>query len=239
MKSQWNIFTLQGGLRVKRTCPSRVEALLADLAEKVGSSSGTYSAARQPAETARSNRHVRPPKGVAALAEGGAGSMLFVTRPAVVNRLQRLAIEGSRTTSTIFGFDVIHGLRTILPSVGAGSQLGRGRHRARPGGRGAKRAVGISDVAPMVDIARDPRWGRMIEGAGEDPHLGSVVAAARVRGFRRPPGAAEHVIAGPNYAGYGAALGGRDYDETDISDQEFWNVYLPPFAAAVARAGNM
>src|SRR5579862_8555319 len=94
----------------------------------------------------------------------------------------------------------------------------------------------------MLDIARDPRWGRIIEGAGEDPYLGSAMAAAQVRGFQGPYlGAPGHIIAGPkHFAGYGAALGGRDYDEANLSDDELWNVYLPPFKAAVdAGAGNI
>ena len=87
----------------------------------------------------------------------------------------------------------------------------------------------------MVDIARDPRWGRIIEGAGEDPYLGAAVAAAQVRGFQ------EQIIAGPkHFAGYGAALGGRDYDEVNLSDSELWNVYFPAFQAAIeAGAGNV
>ena len=96
--------------------------------------------------------------------------------------------------------------------------------------------------APMVDIARDPRWGRIIEGAGEDPYLGAAVAAAQVRGFQGDGiGAPERVIAGPkHFAGYGAALGGRDYDEVNLSDHELWNVYFPPFKAALeAGAGNV
>ena len=105
------------------------------------------------------------------------------------------------------------------------------------------RAVGIHwTFAPMVDIARDPRWGRIIEGAGEDPYLGAAVAAAQVRGFQGGElGAPERVIAGPkHFAGYGAALGGRDYDEVKLSDSELWNVYFPPFQAAVdAGAGNV
>ena len=94
----------------------------------------------------------------------------------------------------------------------------------------------------MVDIARDPRWGRIIEGAGEDPYLGAAVAAAQVRGFQGDElGAPERIIAGPkHFAGYGAALGGRDYDEVNLSDSELWNVYFPPFQAAVeAGAGNV
>ena len=94
----------------------------------------------------------------------------------------------------------------------------------------------------MVDIARDPRWGRIIEGAGEDPVLGAAVAAAQVRGLQGGDiGAPDRVIACPkHFAGYGAAVGGRDYDEANLSDHELWNVYLPPFQAAVeAGAGNM
>jgi beta-glucosidase len=94
----------------------------------------------------------------------------------------------------------------------------------------------------MVDIARDPRWGRIIEGAGEDPYLGSAVAVAQVRGFQGEAlGSPDRIIAGPkHFAGYGAALGGRDYDEVNLSDSELWNVYLPPFKAAVeAGAGNI
>ena len=94
----------------------------------------------------------------------------------------------------------------------------------------------------MVDIARDPRWGRIVEGAGEDPYLGAVVAAAQVRGFQGPElGTPERIIAGPkHFAGYGYALGGRDYDEVNVSDSELWNVVLPPFVAAVqAGAGNV
>ena len=96
--------------------------------------------------------------------------------------------------------------------------------------------------APMVDIARDPRWGRIIEGAGEDPYLGAAVAVAQVRGFQGGElGAPESIIAGPkHFAGYGGALGGRDYDEVNLSDSELWNVYFPPFKAAVeAGAGNV
>ncbi len=181
-----------------------------------------------------------------AVEAGGATSLLFVTDPAEINRLQRLAIEGSRLgIPLLFGFDVIHGLRTILPvpiAMAASWDPGTIERGQAMAAREA-RAVGIHwTFAPMVDIARDPRWGRIIEGAGEDPYLGAAVAVAQVRGFQGESlGAPEHVIAGPkHFAGYGAALGGRDYDEVNLSDAELWNVYLPPFKAAIdAGAGNI
>ncbi|MCU1368442.1 MAG: glycoside hydrolase family 3 domain protein [Ilumatobacteraceae bacterium] len=190
--------------------------------------------------------------GLAALVEasvraGEAGALLFVTKPAAINRLQRLAREETRLgIPLLFGFDVIHGLRTILPVPIAMAAswdpplIEEGQSMAAQ----EARAVGIHwTFAPMVDIARDPRWGRMIEGAGEDPYLGAAVAAAQVRGFQGGGAldAFTGVIAGPkHFAGYGAALGGRDYDEVNLSDSELWNVYLPPFEAAIAAgAGNV
>jgi beta-glucosidase len=182
----------------------------------------------------------------AALARGEVGSLLFVTDPAETNRLQRLAVEGNRHgLPALFGFDVVHGLRTILPVpiAMAASWDPATIERGQTVAAREARAVGIHwTFAPMVDIARDPRWGRIIEGAGEDPFLGCAVAAAQVRGFQGPHlGAEEHVIAGPkHFAGYGAALGGRDYDEVNLSDYELWNVYFPPFQAALAAgAGNV
>jgi beta-glucosidase len=181
-----------------------------------------------------------------ALARGEVGSLLFVTDPAQINRLQRRAVEGNRHgIPVLFGFDVIHGLRTIfpVPIAMAASWDPDGAERSQAVAAREARAVGIHwAFAPMVDIARDPRWGRIVEGAGEDPYLGAAVAAAQVRGFQGDdPGAPGRVIAGPkHFAGYGAALGGRDYDEVNLSDSELWNVYLPPFKAAVdAGAGNI
>ena len=187
------------------------------------------------------------PKSVeSALKQGRVGSLLFVTDPSEINRLQRLAVEGNRLgIPVIFGFDVIHGLRTILPVpiALAASWDPETIERGQAVAAREARAVGIHwSFAPMVDIARDPRWGRIIEGAGEDPFLGAAVAVAQVRGFQGEElGAAERIIAGPkHFAGYGAALGGRDYDEVNVSEYELWNVYLPPFEAAVAAgAGNV
>ncbi|HYO34389.1 MAG TPA: beta-glucosidase BglX [Nocardioidaceae bacterium] len=181
-----------------------------------------------------------------ALARGGVGSLLFVTDPAETNRLQRLTIEGNRHgIPALFGFDVIHGLRTVfpVPIAMAASWDPDAIERGQAVAAREARAVGIHlTFAPMVDIARDPRWGRIVEGAGEDPFLGAAVAAAQVRGFQGDHvGIPERVIAGPkHFAGYGAALGGRDYDEVNLSDSELWNVYFPPFQAALAAgAGNV
>jgi beta-glucosidase len=181
-----------------------------------------------------------------ALARGQVGSLLFVTDPAQINRLQRRAIDGSRHgIPVLFGFDVIHGLRTIfpVPIAMAASWDPGGIERSQAVAAREARAAGIHwAFAPMVDIARDPRWGRIVEGAGEDPYLGAAVAVAQVRGFQGDGlGSPGRIIAGPkHFAGYGAALGGRDYDEVNLSDSELWNVYLPPFKAAVdAGAANI
>jgi beta-glucosidase len=182
----------------------------------------------------------------AALARGEVGSLLLVTDPAEVNRLQRLAVAGNRHgIPVVFGFDVIHGLRTIfpVPIAMAASWDPEAIEQGQAVAAREARAAGIGwAFAPMVDIARDPRWGRIVEGAGEDPYLASAVAAAQVRGFQGDGlGSPGRVIAGPkHFAGYGAALGGRDYDEVNLSDSELWNIYLPPFEAAVrAGAGNI
>jgi len=177
---------------------------------------------------------------------GRAGSLLFVANPAETNRLQRLAVEESRLgIPLLFGFDVIHGLRTIFPvplGLAASWDPALAAQVQAIAAREA-RAVGIHwAFAPMVDIARDPRWGRIVEGAGEDPYLGAQMAAAQVRGFQGDGiGTPDHVVAGPkHFVGYGAALGGRDYDEVNLAESELRNVYLPPFAAAVREgAGNI
>jgi beta-glucosidase len=230
----------------------RVEALLADMsvAEKAGQLSQYFYFNLPPSEEIEATLHTdfsRQPGIVeAALREGKVGSLLFVTDPAEVNRLQRLAVEGNRHgIPALFGFDVIHGLRTIMPVPIAMAASWDPAVIEQGQGVAAReaRAVGVHwAFAPMVDIARDPRWGRIVEGAGEDPYLGSAVAVAQVRGFQGAAlGSPDRIIAGPKHlAGYGAALGGRDYDEVNLSDSELWNVYLPPFKAVVdAGAGNV
>ncbi|GAB3812570.1 glycoside hydrolase family 3 N-terminal domain-containing protein [Tessaracoccus terricola] len=179
-----------------------------------------------------------------AVRAGRAGSLLFVKDPALANQLQKMAVEETPLgIPLLFGYDVIHGFRTVFPApvaVAASWDPQVAEDGQAVAAREA-RAAGIHwTFAPMVDITRDGRWGRIIEGAGEDPCLGSAMAAAQVRGFQGDLGP-ENVIAGPkHFAGYGASLGGRDYDDADISDAELHNVYLPPFKAAIdAGAGNI
>lgn len=235
-----------------KTIQSQLDELIAEMtpAEKAGQLTQYFyfrlpaGAEAPPALDLEAGR--QPEMVESVLREGGAGSLLFVTDPAETNRLQRLAVEGNRLgIPLLFGFDVIHGLRTILPVpiAMAASWDPETIERGQSVAAREARAVGIHwTFAPMVDIARDPRWGRIIEGAGEDPFLGAAVAVAQVRGFQggeRP--APDRIIAGPkHFAGYGSALGGRDYDEVNLSDSELWNVYFPPFQAAVeAGAGNV
>uniref|UniRef100_UPI0026169037 glycoside hydrolase family 3 protein n=1 Tax=Micropruina sp. TaxID=2737536 RepID=UPI0026169037 len=230
----------------------RVEDLLPRLSleEKAGQVTqyfyfGTFAQDLADDGSAEAHQFLESPRKVeAALAEGGAGSLLFVRDPATANRLQRMAIEGSRFgIPVLFGYDVIHGFRTIFP-VPIGQAASWDPEVIAAGEAVAARearAVGIHwAFAPMVDIARDPRWGRIVEGAGEDPVLGGVVAAAHVRGFQGDLGP-ESILSGPkHFAGYGAARGGRDYEDSEISDSELWNVYLPPFRATVeAGAANI
>ncbi|NNH08802.1 beta-glucosidase BglX [Cellulomonas fimi] len=227
---------------------ARVEDLLSrmTLDEKAGQLTQYFAFDLPPGEAAVGDLPQKPGEVDDALASGGAGSLLFVNDAARTNRLQRQAVDGSRHgIPVLFGYDVIHGLRTILPVpiALAASWDPETIERGQAVAAREARAVGIHwTFAPMVDIARDPRWGRIVEGAGEDPYLGSAVAAAQVRGFQGGRiGTPERVIAGPkHFAGYGAAIGGRDYDEVDLSDQQLRNVYLPPFKAAVdAGAGNI
>jgi beta-glucosidase len=170
---------------------------------------------------------------------GGVGSFLNIRGAAETNTLQKIAVEKSRLgIPLIFGLDVIHGYQTIFPIPLAEAASWNPLLAEQASAVAAKeaRAAGIHwTFAPMVDIARDARWGRIAEGAGEDPCLGSRMAVARVRGFQGSNLAAPDRVAAclKHFVGYGAAEGGRDYNTTDISEQNLRNVYLPPFKAGV------
>lgn len=174
--------------------------------------------------------------------KGEIGSFLFVTDPAVINRLQRIAVEESRLKIPIlFAFDVIHGFRTVFPvPLALASSFDPALiEKVQTIAAREAAAVGIKwTFAPMLDVARDARWGRIVEGPGEDPYLASIIAAAQVRGFQGPDVAAPDRLMAcmKHFAGYGASEAGRDYDSANLSDSELHNVHFPPFKAAV-KAG--
>jgi beta-glucosidase len=173
------------------------------------------------------------------LKKGGVG-VLFNAHTVAYNRsLQQTAVEETRLgIPLLFGFDVIHGYKTIYPTPLAESSswdLELMQETARLAAKEAT-AAGINwAFSPMVDIARDPRWGRIAEGSGEDVYLGSLVAAARVRGYQGGDLADPFTLlaCAKHYAGYGAAEGGRDYNTVDLSQRRLRDTYLPPFRAAV------
>lgn len=183
------------------------------------------------------NGNARPEHFVQAR-KGLLGSTLNVRGVKRVNELQKAALESRLGIPILFAFDVIHGYRTIFP-VPLGEAASWDPAIAEEGASVAAleaRAAGVRwTFAPMVDIARDPRWGRMVEGSGEDTYLGAILAAARVRGFQGADYSAPGKVAAcaKHFAGYGVAEGGRDYNTTDISEQRMRSVYFPPFKAAV------
>jgi beta-glucosidase len=171
--------------------------------------------------------------------KGLLGSTLNVRGAQRTNQVQRVAMNESRLkTPVLFGFDVIHGYRTIFPIPLGEASSWDPTLAERSAAVAAQEAnnVGLRwTFAPMVDIARDPRWGRITEGAGEDPFLGAAFARARVRGFQGDDyGAADKILAcAKHFVAYGAAEGGRDYNTTDLSENTLREIYLPPFKAAV------
>ncbi|HEV8269763.1 MAG TPA: glycoside hydrolase family 3 N-terminal domain-containing protein, partial [Chitinophagaceae bacterium] len=154
--------------------------------------------------------------------EGKVGSMLNVTGVARTHELQDLAMQTRLKIPLLFGQDIIHGYRTTFPiplAEAASWDLEAIERSARIAAIEASAAGVHWTFAPMVDIARDPRWGRVMEGAGEDPYLGSLIAKARVKGFQgRGLGNTDAVMAcAKHFAAYGAAVGGRDYNSVDMS----------------------
>jgi len=176
---------------------------------------------------------------------GQVGSLLNAAGASSIREIQRLAVEDSRLgIPLIIGVDIIHGSRTIFPVPLAEASSWDPelvQNSARVAAAEAS-AAGIHwTFAPMVDIARDPRWGRIVEGSGEDPYLGSVMAAARVRGFQGTSLADPTSIlaCAKHFAAYGGAEAGRDYNTVDMSERTLREVYLPPFKAALdAGAGS-
>jgi beta-glucosidase len=179
------------------------------------------------------------PEHVELVRRGLLGSTLNVRGVKQTSELQRIALEQSRLKIPIlFAFDVIHGYRTVFPvPLGeAASWDPQAVEQAASIAAAEAAAAGVRwTFAPMVDIARDPRWGRIVEGSGEDPFLGSAMARARVHGFQgdnyaRPD---KVVACAKHWVAYGAAEGGRDYNTTEVSERTLREVYFPPFKAAL------
>jgi beta-glucosidase len=171
--------------------------------------------------------------------KGCIGSFLNVADLDKRNKFQKIAVEESRLgIPLIFGADVIHGYRTIFPVPLAEASSWDIDLMQKTASIAAKeaRTVGVDwTFSPMVDIARDPRWGRIVEGAGEDTYLGALIARAKVRGYQGNDLSAPDTIAAclKHYAVYGASQAGRDYHATEVPMRTVWDVYLPPFEAGV------
>lgn len=174
---------------------------------------------------------------------GQVGSYLHVAGAEPLGKLQKVALEQSRLgVPLLFAMDVVHGYRTIfpVPLALAATWAPEAEERAARVAAEEATAAGLHwTFAPMIDIARDPRWGRIVEGAGEDPYLGARMAVAAVNGYQGGnvlrPGSL--MATAKHFGAYGAAIGGRDYNTADLSERSLNEVYLPPFYAA-ARAGS-
>lgn len=170
------------------------------------------------------------------IAEGKTGALINFNNAADVARAQALARQSRLKIPPLFGLDVVHGFRTQFP-LPLGEAAAFSPRVSRLASEWSAREashVGVQwTYAPMADLSRDSRWGRIVEGFGEDPYLGSVLTAARVEGFRK----GGLSTATKHFAGYGAPQGGRDYDTTYIPHAQMYDIYLPPFRAAV-EAGS-
>ncbi|MEO0466468.1 MAG: glycoside hydrolase family 3 N-terminal domain-containing protein [Pseudomonadota bacterium] len=220
---------------------ARVQTLLAEMSqdEKLGQ---LVQAAGGRSKTLNSRL---TPEELDRVRRGEVGSYLHVAGAEPLAALQTVALEESpHGIPLLFAMDVVHGYRTIFPvplAMASTWDPADWENAARISADEATSAGLHWTFAPMVDIARDGRWGRVVEGAGSDPYLGSVMAAAQVRGFQTDDLAAgDTMLAGTKHFGaYGAALGGRDYGAADVSDRSLNEIYLPPFYAAhIAGTGS-
>ncbi len=235
------LFACQPSQKTSDNIDQKVEDLLSQmtLEEKVGQMNqytGFYDiTGPAPAEGDAKNKYDHIKRGLV-------GSMLNVRGAAEVRKMQQLAVDSSRLgIPMIFGFDVIHGHKTLSPiplAESASWDLKAIEKSARIAAVEAA-AEGLNwTFAPMVDVSRDPRWGRVMEGAGEDTYLGSRIGVARVKGFQGDDLSAVNTIAAcaKHFAAYGFVEGGRDYNTVDVSSSTLYNVILPPFKAAVDEA---
>src|ERR1700761_7045315 len=173
-----------------------------------------------------------------AVKSGQVGSVLDLTGVANINQVQRAALQSRLHIPVIFALDVIHGYKTIFPVPIAEASSWDPAAISNDESVSASEATadGIKwTFNPMVDVSRDPRWGRGVEGAGEDPYLGSAVAAAKVRGYQGTDFSVADKMAATvkHFGAYGAVVAGREYNTTDMSESQLRNVYLPPYQAAI------
>jgi Beta-glucosidase-related glycosidases len=211
-----------------------VDSLLSTLTleEKVGQLT------MSPAEGLQTGPH-RMAGSLEQVRSGQIGSVIGITGVGRTHAMQKVAVEESpHRIPILFSLDVIHGYRTIFPvplAEAASFDPRLAESDARIAATEATADGIVWTFAPMVDIARDPRWGRIMEGAGEEPYLGSAMAAARVRGFQgtRLSDPTSMLATAKHYAGYGASEGGRDYATAELSERTLWSTYLPPFRAAI------
>lgn len=228
------------GTSERLTIDYKVDSLLAlmTLEEKIGQMvqyNGSWDLTGPPSNMGDKEKAERVKKGLV-------GSMLNVTSVKATREAQKLAVENSRLKiPLLFGLDVIHGYKTIFP-IPLGETASWDLDLIRKSAQVAASEASASGVhwtfAPMMDISRDARWGRIMEGAGEDPFLNAQVAVARIHGFQGNNLSANNTIAAcaKHFAGYGMAEAGRDYNTANIGEYELHNVVLPPFKAA-ANAG--
>lgn len=229
-----NAFSLQVALAQKKSIVQKVDSVLKlmTLDEKIGQLNQYNDD-----WTATGPLTIDSDK-VSQIQNGKVGSLLNCMGTERTRKWQNIAMKSRLKIPLIFGQDVIHGYKTTFPIPLAEScswDLEAIELSARISATEAS-AGGINwTFAPMVDIARDPRWGRVMEGAGEDTYLASKIASARVKGFQGDkPGEINSVLAcAKHFAAYGAAIGGRDYNSVDMSDRLLWETYLPPFKAAL------
>lgn len=231
------LLTLVAGLASAATAPAlpeRIETLLRQmtLEEKVGQLtqySGNWNATGPVMFKGNLKQDIR---------DGRVGAMLNVHGASSTRQYQEVAMQSRLKIPMLFAQDVIHGYKTTFPiplAEAASWDLAAIERSARIAATEAAASGLHWTFAPMVDIARDPRWGRVMEGAGEDTYLGSKIAFARVKGFQgRQLGDTDAVMAtAKHFAAYGAAVGGRDYNSVDMSQRMLWETYLPPFKAAL------
>lgn len=217
----------------KRTITQRVDSLmkLMTLEEKVGQLN-QYSSSWATGPVSPEGDKLREIK------EGKVGSLLNVQGVDKTRAMQQIALQSRLHIPLIFGLDVIHGYKTTFPiplAEAASWDMEAIRTSARVAATETAAAGVHWTFAPMVDIARDARWGRIMEGAGEDTYLACQIAGARVKGFQgNKIGDTDAVLACvKHFAAYGAAIGGRDYNSVDMSNRTLWEIYLPPFKAAL------